>query len=112
MEKFINNIDYKKVIKLNDLSEIKNNSISTLSLVDRKSLVMKIISVDKDMEIPTHESTGDVLVNVIEGKAEITIENDKFTVSNGESIFIPANAKHSLKAIETFKVLVIQVKSE
>ena len=112
MERFINNIDYKKVIKLNDLSAVKNNEISAFSLVDRKSLVMKIISVDKDMEIPTHESTGDVLVNVIEGKAEITIENEKFIVASGETIFIPANEKHSLKAIESFKVLVIQVKSE
>lgn len=112
MERYINNIDYKKVIKLSDLSEIKNDSISALSLVDRKSLIMKIISVDKDVEIPTHESIGDVLVNVLEGKAEITIENEKFIVSNGESIFMPAKAKHSLKAMEAFKILVIQVKQE
>lgn len=112
MENFINNVNYKKVISLNDLLEIKNNSISALTLVDRKSLGIKIISVDKGSEIPHHTSTGDVLVTVIEGKAEITIDNDKFEVSREESILIPANAVHSLKSIEAFKVLVIQVKSE
>ncbi|WP_297206334.1 cupin domain-containing protein [uncultured Brachyspira sp.] len=112
MENFVNNIDYKKVVSLKNLAEIKNNSISALSLVDRKSLAMKIISADKGVEIPTHTSTGDVLVTVIEGKSEITVDSNKFEVSKEESILIPANAPHSLKAIEAFKVLVIQVKSE
>ena len=40
----------------------------------------------------------------------MTIENDAYILSEGESILIPANAKHSLKAIESFKVVVIQVK--
>lgn len=112
MGNFINNIDYKKVVSLNNLSEIKNNSISALSLVDRKSLGIKIISADKGSEIPTHTSNGDVLVTLIEGKAEITVDTDKFEISVGESILIPVNAPHSLKAIEAFKIMVIQVKSE
>ena len=112
MQKFIDNIDNKKVTALKDLAEIKPNSISALSLVDRKSLVIKIVSADKSSEIPTHSSTGDVLVTVLEGKAEITIDGEKFEVSSEKSITIPANAPHSLKAIEAFKVLVMQIKSE
>ncbi|ADG70901.1 cupin domain-containing protein [Brachyspira murdochii] len=112
MQKFIDNIDYKKVTALKDLAEIKPNSISALSLVDRKSLIIKIVSADKASEIPTHSSTGDVLVTVLEGKAEITIDGEKFEVSAEKSIIIPANAPHSLKAIEAFKVLVMQIKSE
>ena len=110
MGNYINNIDYKKVVALKDLVAIKD--ISMLSLVDRKSLAMNIISADKSKEIPTHTSTGDVLVTVIDGKAEITVDGTSFETSSGESILIPANATHSLKAIEAFKILVIQVKSE
>ncbi|PTY40835.1 cupin domain-containing protein [Brachyspira hampsonii] len=110
MENYINNIDYKKIVNLKDLISIKD--ISMLPLVDRKSLVMSIISADKGKEIPTHTSTGDVLVTVIDGKAEITVDGAPFETSLGESILIPANTSHSLKAIETFKLLVIQVKPE
>ena len=99
MPNFINNIDYKKVLSLKDTVEIN----SALTLVDRDNLAIKILSVDKDKSIPTHSSTGDVLF-------EMTIENDAYVLSEGESILIPANAKHSLKAIEAFKVVVIQVK--
>ncbi|ASJ20577.1 cupin domain-containing protein [Brachyspira hampsonii] len=110
MENYIKNIDYKKIVNLKDLIAIKD--ISMLSLVDRKSLVMSIISADKDKEIPTHTSTGDVLVTVIDGKAQITVDGTSFETSAGESILIPANTSHSLKAIESFKILVIQVKPE
>lgn len=108
MANYINNIDYKKTVYLKDLIGIKD--ISALSLVDRNSLIMKIISSDK--EIPTHTSTGDVLVNVLEGKVKIIIDDSEFELSKEESILIPANAPHSLKPIEAFKLLVIQVKSE
>lgn len=110
MENYINNIDYKKIFSLKDLVEIKD--ISALSLVDRKSLIMKVISADKGKEIPTHTSTGDVLVTVIEGKAKIRIEENIFELSLGESVLIPKEAPHSLKAEEAFKIFVIQVKSE
>ena len=110
MENYINNIDYKKIFSLKDLVGIKD--ISALSLVDRKSLIMKVISADKGKEIPTHTSTGDVLVTVIEGKAKITIEENTFELSLGESVLIPKEAPHSLKAEESFKIFVIQVKSE
>ena len=106
MPNFINNIDYKKVLSLKDTVEIN----SALTLVDRDNLAIKILSVDKDKSIPTHSSTGDVLVITIDGKFEMTIENDAYVLSEGESILIPANTKHSLKAIEAFKVVVIQVK--
>ncbi|PLV63164.1 MULTISPECIES: cupin domain-containing protein [Brachyspira] len=106
MPNFINNIDYKKVLSLKDTVEIN----SALTLVDRDNLAIKILSVDKDKSIPTHSSTGDVLVITIDGKFEMTIENDAYVLSEGESILIPANANHSLKAIEAFKVVVIQVK--
>ena len=123
MPNFINNIDYKKVLSLKDTVEINNIDYkkvlslkdtveinSALTLVDRDNLAIKILSLDKDKAIPTHSSTGDVLVITIDGKFEMTIENDVYVLSEGESILIPANAKHSLKAIESFKVVVIQVK--
>ena len=74
MPNFINNIDYKKVLSLKDTVEIN----SALTLVDRDNLAIKILSVDKDRSIPTHSSTGDVLVITIDGKFEMTIENDSY----------------------------------
>ncbi|WP_300717647.1 cupin domain-containing protein [uncultured Brachyspira sp.] len=110
MENYINNIDYKKIFSLKDLIEIKD--ISVLSLIDRKSLAMNILSADKNKEIPTHTSTGDVFITVIEGKSKITADENVFELSSGESVLIPRNTPHSLIAEEAFKILVMQIKPE
>lgn len=115
MNKYIDNLETKKVISLKDLVLNKENSLNVFSLVERNSLMIKILSLGKNAEVPTHSGTGDVLVNAIEGEGYITIDNETFELKIGESILIPANATHSLKTKENenvFKVLVIQVRAE
>ena len=115
MAKYINNLETKKVLTLKDLASAKENNLNTFSLVERNSLMIKILSLGKDSQVPTHSGTGDVLVNAIEGEGYITIDNETFELKSGESILIPANAPHSLKTKENanvFKVLVIQVRAE
>lgn len=115
MTKYINNLETKKVLTLKDLVESKENNLNVFSLVERNSLMIKILSLGKDSQVPTHSGTGDVLVNAIEGEGYIAIDNETFELKSGESILIPANAPHSLKTKENadvFKVLVIQVRAE
>lgn len=115
MNKYINNIESKKVISLKDLVITKENDINIFSLVERNSLMIKILSLGKNAEVPTHSGTGDVLVNAIEGEGYIFIDSEAFELKNGESILINANVPHSLKVkenVNTFKVLVIQVREE
>ena len=115
MNKYINNLETKKVISLKDLVLAKENNLNAFSLVERNSLMIKILSLGKDAEVPTHSGTGDTIVNAIEGEGYITIDGEKFELKNGESILIPANSPHSLKTKENenvFKVLVIQVRAE
>lgn len=115
MNKYIDNVEAKKVIALKDLVSVKENSLNPFSLVERNSLIIKILSLGKNAEVPTHSGTGETIVNAIEGEGYIIIENESFEVKSGESILIPANAPHSLKTKEgkdSFKVLVIQVRAE
>ncbi len=115
MNKYINNLETKKVVALKDLVSAKENNLNVFSLVERNSLMIKILSLGKDSQVPTHSGKGETIVNVIEGEGYITIDNETFELKNGESILIPANAPHSLKTKENenvFKVLVIQVRAE
>lgn len=115
MTKYINNLETKKVVALKDLASAKENNLNVFSLVERNSLMIKILSLGKCSQVPTHSGTGDVLVNAIEGEGYITIDNETFELKSGESILIPANAPHSLKTKENanvFKVLVVQVRAE
>jgi quercetin dioxygenase-like cupin family protein len=49
------------------------------------------------------------MVYILDGMAEITIGDEKFTVKEGETIIMPANVPHALYAAERFKMLLTVV---
>ncbi|MFD1670688.1 cupin domain-containing protein [Agrilactobacillus yilanensis] len=91
---------------------IEEDQMSSETLVQRDDLGMTLFSLDKDEEIQAHSSTGDALVQILSGTAEITIANEKYTVQAGQCIVMPANIKHALFAVEAFQMLLTVVKPE
>lgn len=109
---FIDKITQDKVIDLREQIPVDDDQINSRTLVQRKDLGMTLFSVATDQEIGGHSATGDAMVNILSGEAEVTIEDEKFDVKAGQTIVIPANARHSLYAIEGFQMLLVVVKPE
>lgn len=112
MDTIINKIPHAQTLQLADQIEIVPNQTASKSIVQRKDLTMSLFALDADGVIAKHSSPGDALVQVLEGVVEITIGEDLYTVHSGESIVMPANIPHALKAIEAFKMLLIVVKPQ
>lgn len=109
----IKNLPQSNVLKLADEITVEEHQISSKTLVQRPDLGMTLFALDKGEEIKKHSSSGDAVVNVIEGTAEITIGDEVYTVKEGETIIMPANIPHGLKAVEeAFKMLLIVVKPQ
>ena len=53
----------------------------------------------------------DTFIQVIDGKAEIVIEDQSNLLSTGESIIIPAHSRHTIKANVRFKIISTVIKS-
>ena len=56
-------------------------------------------------DISEHTSTKSGFVYVIEGKGTFMLEGEKISMLPGTIIFMDANAKHSLKAVENTSFL-------
>ncbi len=53
----------------------------------------------------------DTYIQIIDGAAEVTINNKIILLNRGEGIIIPAHAKHSFTANEQFKMITTVIKS-
>lgn len=106
----IKKVPVKQVLSLAGLIEYEPHKISSISLVQKKDLIISLFALDQDERMGGHASTGDALVQVLEGTAEITIDDQPYLVREGESILMPANIQHSLKAREPYKMLLTVVK--
>ncbi len=82
-----------------------------------KTIIKKITgnvtgtSFDAGEELDEKLSPFDIYVQIIDGTAELIINDEKFLLKLGNGIVIPAHAKHKFQASEQFKMLCTVIKS-
>ncbi|NLM52175.1 MAG: cupin domain-containing protein [Firmicutes bacterium] len=101
----LKNIEFSQPLVLESLVAYAEGQVVSRTLSQGKNLSLTLFAFDKGEEISTHASTGDAFVYILDGKAEITIGDERFLLSKGESIVMPANIPHALLAVERFKML-------
>mgnify|MGYP001718518830 CR=1 FL=1 len=98
---YISNIDHQKVQALTALVNVMSGQIVSRTLAQNKAVSITVFAFDKGTEISTHESTGDAMVQVLEGTG--CVDGEDHLVHPGEALVMPANVPHAVSAPEAFK---------
>lgn len=69
-----------------------------------------LFAFDQGEMLSEHTAPFDAIVQVLDGKTEVTIDGKKNILVTGESIIMPANIPHAVSALEKFKMLLIMIK--
>lgn len=72
---------------------------------------ISLFAFDKEEGLSEHTTPFDALVLIVDGKAEIIINGESHMLESGESIIMPANVPHALRAVEKFKMVLTMIKS-
>ncbi len=91
--------------------EYKKESISSKSLVDKQGGTITLFAFDRAQGLGKHSSPEMTAIQLIEGKAEITVDDNSHLVNEGEMITIPANIPIALHAIHKVKAILTRIKS-
>ena len=83
--------------------------VSKILLRNEKGNVT-LFAFDKGEMLSEHTAPFDAIVQVLDGNAEIVINNVSHILDAGESIIMPANIPHAVLAVEKFKMMLIMVK--
>lgn len=73
---------------------------------------ISLFAFDKGEGLSEHTTPFDAVVQIVDGKAEIIIEGNSHILVSGETIVMPANIPHALKAVERFKMVLTMIKSK
>ncbi|MBT3318394.1 MAG: cupin domain-containing protein [Clostridia bacterium] len=110
MEKTImKNIEKSKILDMKDLVAYQPGQIVSKTLVQNKAVNITLFAFAKDEEISSHESGGDAMVTVLDGVAGVTIADEEYAVSAGQTIIMPAGIAHAVMATEQMKFLLTVV---
>lgn len=96
---------------LADLVDYQDDSIVSKEVIKKEKGTVTLFAFDQGQGLSEHTAPFDALVYIFGGKAEISIAGNKHCLKEGDTIIMPADKPHSLKAIERFKMLLIMIKA-
>lgn len=94
-----------------DSIDYSDGSVISKTIIKNPGGNITLFSFDEGQELSEHSSPHEALVQVLDGTVEISIGREPFIVNAGESIILPANIPHALKAVKRFKMMLIMVKA-
>lgn len=100
-----------EVQALTDLLHYQSGSIVSRVLLKNNGGTVTCFAFDAGEGLSEHTAPFDALLVVTDGEAEIEIAREPFTVMQGETITLPANVPHAVKANTKFKMLLIMLRA-
>lgn len=101
-----------RVTNLAALVEYQAGSVVSKTLVKKSSGTVTLFAFAQGEGLSEHTAPYDALVQVLDGVAEIVVGTETYDVGKGESILMPANVPHALKANQRFKMMLVMIKSQ
>ena len=103
------NIAKQEKLLLKDLVDYQDGQVVSKTLAQNDAVSITLFAFDKGEEISSHKSGGDAFVTCLDGEGEITIDGVNYTLTEGQSIVMPAGHPHAVRGKERFKMLLVVV---
>jgi len=96
---------------LADLVEYQPGAIVSREILKTKTGSVTLFAFDAGQGLSEHTAPFDALVQVLDGEAEISIAGKRHRVRAGETILMPAQKPHALKAVSRFKMMLTMLRA-
>jgi quercetin dioxygenase-like cupin family protein len=104
-------IEKGKAFIILEIIEYIPNSVVIKTIIKKTTGNVTAVSFDTGEILTEKISPFDTFIQVIDGKAEILIEDISNLLNTGQSIIIPAHSRNTIIANERFKMLSTTIKS-
>lgn len=106
-----NEFEKSKTFNYKESIEYSEGAIVSKTVLKKETGNISLFAFAKGEALSEHTAPFDALIQVVDGKGEITIGGKSFILESGQSIIMPANVTHAVKAVEKFKMVLTMIKS-
>lgn len=100
-----------KALIIVEIIEYVPNSIVSRTILKKSTGNVSLMSLDTGEALTENISPFDTFIQIIDGRAEITIGGVKHSLETGQGIIIPAHKSQIVSANERFKMISTVIKS-
>jgi len=100
-----------EAVKFVNLLDYQLGAVVSRTILDKTAGTVTLFAFDESQALSEHTVPFDALVNIIDGQAEILISGKPYRLGAGESIIMPANKPHALRAVKKFKMVLVMIRA-
>ena len=100
-----------EAVNLAGLVEYAEGGVVSRTLAENKGGTVTLFAFDAEQGLSEHTAPFDALVEVLEGRAELTVGGTAVEAEVGQMVLMPADVPHALKALGRFKMLLTMLKN-
>lgn len=104
-------IEKSKVLTTVGIVDYVENSVVIKTIIRKSTGSIRAMSFDTGQGLTERTSPFDTYVQIMDGRAEIVINNTSYFLITGQSIVIPAHTSNYFKSEERFKMILTVIKS-
>ena len=96
--------------QLAELLDYASGAVVSRTLAKSDAGTLTVFAFDQGEELSQHTAPFDAYVQVLDGRAELVIGGESAFPEAGETVLMPADIPHAVKAIQRFKMLLIMIR--
>ena len=100
-----------EVKPLGELLQYQDGSIVSRVLLKNQGGTVTLFAFDQGEGLSEHTAPFEALVFVMDGEAEVELAGEVYRVRTGETITLPGNVPHAVRAATRFKMLLIMIRA-
>ena len=104
-------IEKSKVHIIVEIIEYIPNAVVSKTIIKKTTGNVTVTSFDSGEELAEKTSPFDTFIQIIDGVAEVVIDEKNYLLRTGDGIVIPAHAPHCFNANVQFKMISTVIKS-
>lgn len=100
-----------KIFDVVAMNDYVPNGVHKITILKKETGNVNAVFIDIGEELTDELSRFDHIIQIVEGKADVLIDDNSYSLVTGQSIIIPAHSKNKIKAIEKIKLISTIIKS-
>jgi quercetin dioxygenase-like cupin family protein len=97
-------------VTVTSLTDYNAGAVVSRTIVQNAAGTITLFAFDAGQGLSEHTAPFDAFVQVLDGRARITIGGQAVELGSGEVVLMPANVPHAVQALQRFKMLLVMLR--
>lgn len=102
---------YESPVKFANLIDYQKDAVVSKTIIKKDVGTVTLFAFDKNQAISTHSAPFDALVFIVDGIAQITVDEKVNVLEKDQMIIMPKDIPHGVVAKQNLKMVLVMIKA-